>query len=112
MDAHETIACDSEICAAVVGRSGDFVLIRLDIEEAGKQAALEGAIRRGFGYCGVLGLKSGKAAVAFESDPDSLYTMMLASFAFAEVVAGQVRAKQGDAADWLTRLHRLPDSRD
>lgn len=120
MDTHEQIAFESEICAGVLGRAGEFVLIRLDQDEAGKQEALEGALSRGFVYCGVLGLKNGTAAVQSEPDPDALYTMMRASLAFGQFVAERIGVppqepaapETGDAAEWLARLASLPDTRD
>jgi hypothetical protein len=110
MDAHETLVFDSEISVAVMGRGGEFVLIRLDggIDEA----ATEDAARKGYAYCGVLGVKDGQAGAKCEPNPDAIYTCLLASLAFAQLVADRLKQKpKGDGAEWLARLFELPDTR-
>jgi hypothetical protein len=110
MDAHEQLAFDSEICMGVLGRGGDFVLVRLaPIDEEATAAALA----KGFVYCGVLGVKDGQAKC--EPHPDAVYTMMLAGLEFARLVAERLRPEaqpKGDGVAWIASLYQLPDTRD
>lgn len=110
MDAHELLVSESEYSVAVVGRAGEFYLFptREPIDEAAKAAAL----RRCFGYCGVMGVKNGQASAQCEPTPDAVYTMMHAALAFAQQVADRLRPPtKGDAVEWLESLYRLEDTR-
>src|SRR5258708_13337164 len=108
MDAMEQLVFDSEISVAVMGRGGEFVLVRLDggIDET----ATEEAARKGYAYCGCLGIKDGVPGAKCEPDPDCVYTMMHAGLAFAQLVADRLKQKpKGDGVECLTRLFALPD---
>jgi hypothetical protein len=110
MDTTEQLILDSEVACAVLGRAGEFVLIFLD----GKiENAMEAAICRGWGYCGTLVVtKTGQPDVICEPDPDSVYTLMRAGLAFAQLVAERLRPKpEDDSLAWLEALHHLPDTR-
>ena len=116
MDVHELV-CESTICAGVLGRGDEYILIRLDADFDVKQGAVQDAIARGLFYCGALGWGNGKMRVALEPDADTLKPMRLAVFAFATMVGAPAptaapEADYGDTADWLKRLYALPDTRD
>src|SRR5258708_38538898 len=110
MDAMEQLVFDSEISVAVMGRGGEFVIVRIDggIDEA----ATEEAVRKGYAYCGCLGIKDGVPGAKCESNPDAIYTCLLASLAFARMVCERLKPPpKGDGVEWLTRLFVLPDTR-
>ena len=116
---HEQLASESAICAGVLGRGDEFVLIRIDEDYPGKQEDIECALSRGLSYCGALGWsRDGKMSAALESDPDTLLPMRLAAFAFAALIqqigsgaASAPEVDHGDSTEWLERLHALPDTR-
>lgn len=114
MDVHDLV-CESTICAGVLGRGEEWVLIRLDADFEVKQEAVQDAVARGLFYCGTFGWGNGKMRAALEPDPDTLKPMRLAVFAFAAMVSAPApaapEADYGDTADWLERLHSLPDTR-
>lgn len=112
LDAQEQLVWDSEVCAAVVGKAGEFLLIRLDENGEGDELLMEAAARKGWAYCGVLGVKDGQAGAKCQPGADAIYTMMHAALAFAQemAVAGRLRPKD-DSARWLEELYRLPDTR-
>lgn len=113
LDEHEQLVwntADGGICAAVMGRGEEFALVPLPASDAEMDKALESALAKGLSYCGVLGFKDGQSAVRCEH-PAAIYTMMHAGLAFSHLIAQALRRQQGDAVDWLERLHSLPDSR-
>jgi hypothetical protein len=105
----------SEFTALVFGRGEDFVLLRVncdgddsDISEA------KSAGERGMVFCGVLALTEDEQAKADISptNPAAVYTMMLAGFSFALMVADRMKRKQtDDFVRFAEGLHRLEDSR-
>ena len=110
MDAHQQLAFDSEISVAVLGNAGEFVLIPLGgpLDDNVTRAAME----RGFRYCGCLGIKEGIPGAKCEPDPDSVFTCLMASLAFARLVCDRLKPPpKGDGVEWLTRLFALPDTR-
>ena len=113
MDATEQLAFESEICCAVLGNGRDFVLVHLSQPGGMDQAVIDEAIKNGFFYCGILGLKDGQAEVQCEPDLGSIRTMMYAGLAFSRLVADRLHESQskGDAAEWLDRLFQIPDNR-
>jgi hypothetical protein len=105
------MARESEISVAVLGKGGDFVLIRLDGEI--DASATDAALARGFSYCGVMGVKNGQASVRCEPNPDAAVTMLHAALAFGTQVAERLRPQpEGDGVEWLERLYQLPDTRE
>jgi hypothetical protein len=111
LDEQEQLVCDAEISCAVIGKGGDFVLIRLDENSEGDQALTEEAAKKGYAFCGVLGVKDGQAGAKCQPEPDAVYTMMCAALTFAQYVAAQLKPKD-DSAAWCERLHILQDPRD
>ena len=115
MDVNELV-CESTICAGVLGRGDEYLLVRLDADFYVRQYAVQKAIERGLFYCGAFGWANGRMRVALESDPDTLKPMRLAVFAFAAMVGAPAptaapEANYGDTAGWLERLYSLPDTR-
>jgi len=110
MDATEQLVFDSDIAVGVLGKGGDFVLVPLD---GAIEAAMEAAVLRGWNYCGCYAVtKTGQPGVRCEPDPDSIFTMMYAALAFAQLVAERLRPKpKGDGVEWIEALYRLPDTR-
>ncbi len=111
MDAMEHLVCESEIAVGVLGRSEDYVLIPLDGHGPIPQRVIDDAKRRGFQFCGVLGIVNGRAAAKCETDTDAVGVMLLAAMGFAQQVTDKLKSKD-DGADWLERLWELPDTRD
>jgi hypothetical protein len=112
MDAHARLAFESEICVAVMGRAGDFLLIPLGGDGPLDDALTAQALERGLHYCGCLGVKDGVAGAKCEPDPDSVYCCLMASLEFARMVAGRLKPQpQGDGVAWLENLFQLPDTR-
>jgi hypothetical protein len=110
MDAHQQLAFDSEFSVAVMGNAGEFILIQLG--EPLDDNVTRKAIERGFRYCGCLGIKDGVPGAKCESDPDAIYTCLLASLAFARMVCERLKPpSKGDGVEWLTRLFALSDTR-
>ena len=54
MDVHELVS-ESTICAGVLGRGEEYILIRLDEDFDAKQEAVRDAVAHGLFYCGTLG---------------------------------------------------------
>jgi hypothetical protein len=106
MDRLQQLAWDSPLCAAVVGKGDDFVLLPLEglISEAAKQDAA----KRELQFCGVVGLRDGSVEVEMESpvDQEALRIMARAVASFTERFA-----PRSDGVDWLERLYQLPDPR-
>jgi hypothetical protein len=111
MDTHEKLVFESDACVAVLGRgTSEFVLV--DLDEPYDEAAAKELVKRGYGYCGCMAVRNGQAAARCQPDGESMQVMLLASFAFAQMVADRLKAApKGDAAEWLQRLHDLPDTR-
>lgn len=115
----DQLVCESEISVAVVGKGGEFVLIRLDENGDGDEALITEAAMKGYAYCGVFGAKNGEVGAKCQPYPDAAYTMLRAAHAFARIVVAHAFAQQAarltpkdDSARWLTRLTALPDPGD
>lgn len=109
-DAQEQLVWDSEVSVAVIGKGGEFVLIRLDENGEGDEALIVEALKKDYAYCGVLGVKNGQAGAKCQPNPDAVYTMMHAGLAFAQEMAGRLKPKD-DSEQWLWRLWSLKDPR-
>jgi hypothetical protein len=109
MDTVEKMAFDSELCAAVLGKGPEFMLIFLDLPLDGSVTAM--AHEKGYAYCGILAVINGEAMVECEPNPAAVFTVLKASLKFAQKVADKLWAKNRDT-DWLERLYALPDTRD
>jgi hypothetical protein len=99
----------SEVCAAVMGRGADFLLIDLygDIEPGRAEAA-----RRGFVYCGLLAIKDGTPSARCEPSPDCVPPMLAAAVVFAQIHADELGPKPSDDSEaWCFRLFALEDPR-
>lgn len=109
MDAIEKLVFECEVSAAVLGKGEEFVFARLpDVPEAVTAYARE----RGFRYCGVVGAKAGRIELELASlDPENVKMMAFAVAEFAKCKEASP-VLDGDSADWLERLHRLPDTRE
>ncbi len=106
MDAQQQLVWNGEHSAVVLGRGKDFTLVFLDSPIDG--AVTAEAADRGFAYCGILTVVAGRVAAECRPHMDALYTMMHASLAFAQQVAGRLRHGR---EDWLEQLWKLPDTR-
>jgi hypothetical protein len=115
-DATRQLIIESKICAGVLGRGEDFILIRLNDGEPLDQALVEDVVARGYRYVGVLGLKDGRPLVQLAPEnPEAVYTMSFAALAWVHSIAEHLRPQpqpQGDGVAWLEALHQLPDTRE
>lgn len=115
LDPHGRLAFESSFTAAVLGRSGKFVLLPMNpgITAAEEAAVLTHAAEQKFHYAGILGVVDGLAQARCEPDLDSILTMVAAGMDFAVLAAEYLRAQmpKGDEVDWLQALHALPDGR-
>lgn len=113
MDEHELLAFSSEFCCAVVGRGSEYVLVPMTGAAEIEEAVCDEWVRRGFAYCGVLGVIQGRAVVKC-ADHQSIATVMAASHEFARLVGERIRRQQitsGDWLSWICTLWSLPDTR-
>lgn len=102
----DMIQLNPEISVGVLGRGGEFVLVPTDQDV---EPAMEEAARRGWKYCGFFVVtRRGEPGVRCEPDPDSIYTMLLASLAFAQLVAERLKPKDDfeKFAEWLACTFR------
>ena|ERR1700733_5643235 len=90
-----------EICAAVLGKGEDFVLILLPADER-STLALEYAAEQKLPHCGVMGFVGGKCYAKCEPGWEAVSTMMSAAPAFARYV--HERLKSAGLME-LSRLH-------
>lgn len=113
MDRVEQLAWDAEIAVAVLGnpRTGEFSLIDLDHDMPMSEAARESARQRGFEFCGVVGVKNGIADAMCDPVAGALGILCAAVMPFVRRYAAKLGPKS-DGADWLERLHALPDPRE
>jgi hypothetical protein len=76
-------------------------------------AAVGRAVEIGYAFCGVMGVKNGRAAISCEPDADAWTTMLAAAVPFAQMVADRLREQPnaGDVPEWLQSLFELPDTR-
>jgi hypothetical protein len=113
MDEQTRLAETATDAVAVLGKGGEFVLV--DLCTPGQPmppAVLVDATRRGFHYCGILGLRDGRRNVECEPDADSVFTCLMASLAFAQRVADKIGSGGGACLGLdLERLWQLPDTR-
>ena len=100
---------DEAMAVGVLGRGGEFELVPIDAPVEDVAEAMER--HPNWGYCGVLAVHNGKACVRTELGPDAVYTMLLASVAFAQLAASRLRPKTDDRVAWLTALYSLSDTR-
>lgn len=112
MDKVEQLAWDAECACGVLGnpRTGEFSLIDLDHDMPMSDAARLDAQQRSFEFVGVLGIKDGVADAVCEPGPGALSLMCHAVLPFVTRYAAKLGPKS-DGADWLERLHALPDPR-
>ncbi len=110
-DAQVDLYMDSEAAAMVMGNAGCFVLFERDTKIADQGAKLAEVQSKGYHFSGVLALKDGQVEGRSESDFDSQLNMMCAFPEFGRLLATRSIERDGDAVEWLQRLHRLPDSR-
>jgi hypothetical protein len=106
-------ALSTEDAVAVLGSAGQFELIPLTPEPLPDSFTAD-MRARGFYLCGLLGMRAGTPAVAIEpTRADAIYTVLMASFDYAQRVAEKVKREQtGDGCGFLERLYQLPDPRD
>ena len=108
MDATEKLVFESEISAAVLGKGDEFVLVNLAHYD---QAVPDAARARGYHFCGVVGLMNGRLSLEIASpDPESVRLMAFALREFTDMCAAN--SKPDAFADWMTKLHELPDTRE
>lgn len=112
-DEQERFALRSDFSCAVLGRGEEYVLIPLDDGPIDEAATMDAA-RKGFWYCGVMGVINGVAAARCNPDLECQRVMMAAAFGFALKYAEHIRQKpngDGDEVAWLEQLMRLEDAR-
>lgn len=108
-------ALTTEHPVAVMGTGGEFELVPLLSSDPLPETFASEMRARGFHLCGLLSLRDGKPDAKVERDWDSLYTVLMATLAYAQQVADDIRRESdgdGDGVDWLERLHQLPDPRE
>lgn len=110
MDKFEQLA-NGECAAAVIGNpvTGQYALIDMD-DAPMSDAAIQEARQRGFEFVGMLGIKDGVADAMGEPGPGAQSLMCHAVLPFVTQYAAKLGPKS-DGADWLERLHALPDPR-
>lgn len=116
MDQFEQLSGDAEcaVVVAVLGNAvtGHHVLIDLDHDAPMSDAATLEARQRGFEFVGLLGIKGGLADAVCEPGPAALSLMCHATVPFVTRYAAKLGPKSDAGADWLERLHALPDLRE
>jgi len=113
-NAQEKLAATAEICAVVLGRGGDYVLVRIDGDAPVDTALTATAAAKGFAYCGTLGIVDGKPAAECEPNMDAAFTCTMAAFEFARMAAPQIRmtaVAEDDFRQFAESLWSLTDPR-
>ena len=109
-------ALTTEHPVAVMGTGGEFELVPLLSSDPLPETFTSEMRARRFHLCGILGIRAGVPDAKVEKDPDSLYTVLMATLAYAQQVADEIKRKgnggDGDGVDWLEQLHQLPDPRE
>jgi hypothetical protein len=103
----------SEYSVVVFGKGDDFTLLKCN-DDASDVSEARDASQRGMRFCGVLALTEDGQAKADISptNPAAVYTMMLAGFSFALMVADRMKQKQTDNfVRFAEGLHSLDDRR-
>jgi len=110
-DAIQKLAWDSETAVAVLANDNDVELV--DLNQPASPARLRPLARRGLQFYGCLALVDGKVRVEIEGGLLTVDALRVMTQAAATFAARRVAPKDdgGDGADWLERLHRLPDPR-
>jgi len=111
MDAMQRLAFEADGgVMAVLGRGESYLLVDLDAPLP--QEVMDDAARRGYAFCGVLGIIGGKATAKCERDPQAACTMLHAALGFVALTADRLRSKPKDGfAAWMQRIMELPDAR-
>jgi hypothetical protein len=109
--AQEKIVRTASLAACVLARADQLALIEL----TGKPDVVSQStmlINAGFTYHGLVGIVDGKVETAANDplDLESAFNMGRAARMFGCLVAAPVAT--GDGAEWLEKLHRLPDLRE
>jgi len=111
-DSHELLAGFGKFPAVVLGNpvTKDFELI--DLERVPLEHNLHADFKaRGLYFCGTFALLDGQGRVEFAELLDADAIAALAT-AYARLVLEKQRTlPRNDGADWLRKLHRLPDTR-
>ena len=109
MDAMEQIVSECELCAAVLGKDGEFVLVPLGESGPLPDATVQLVKERGYLFAGVMGY-DGQVRVQAVMTRAAADTLKLACGAFARYLTHKLRPQQ-DSGEWLERLWELNDER-
>src|ERR1039458_4815763 len=114
MDRFEQLSSDAECAVAVLGNptTGQYALVDLDHDMPMPEESISDAHQRGFQSVGVMGIKGGVADAMCEPGPGALALMCHAVLPFMTRYAARLAPKSDSGAEWLTRLHALPDTRE
>jgi hypothetical protein len=114
MDKFRQLCLDAPIAVVILGNpeTSDFELIDLDFDRLPNErvCALQ---ERGMEFCGVLGLVKGRprVALALPLGAEIIATLSAAFVQRLEDAINGIKPDMGDSAEWLERLHSLPDNR-
>jgi hypothetical protein len=121
VDKFQQVAYESTFAAVVLGnlQTSDFELVCLAVEEVDPPSLQAVRMSRGLCFLGIVGMDAnGQFRSALEVPlPDS--TTSLLAQAFSQLAAARfapapnsLLQPKGDSADWIERLHSLPDMRE
>lgn len=99
--------------SAVVFAHGDGFVLAEVRDGVLDTAAIQATPGKDYILAGVLAVVDGQIEAKCQPDVNSIYTMMRASLAFAVMVVDRLRQPQpqGDSAEWLQQLFKIPDPR-
>jgi hypothetical protein len=112
MDKFEQLAWDATYSAGLLGNGTEFELVDIPLKSLSEQLIKWQS--KNFGFIGIIGIVNGRPKVALALPLDDA-TISALSAAFVQRIESAINAVEkvaaGDSAEFLQRLHALPDDR-